>query len=98
MVTSIRLTDKYTPAAVSGRHILEIVEARISVPHSVGSATLPDNMKMDMSVPQELPPEGMHTSEDSYPQSPSQSQSLRRRNIIVPPLYFGMVAPKIYRR
>ena len=25
-------------------------------------------------------------------------QALRRRNIIVPPLYFGMVAPKIYRR
>jgi hypothetical protein len=52
----------------------------------------------DMSAPRDHTPEGMQTSLTSYKEYTPQSQALRRRNIIVPPLYFGMVAPKIYRR
>jgi len=50
-----------------------------------------------MSAPLDHTPEGIHTSITSYKEFKPQSQALRRRNIIVPPLYFGMVAPKIYR-
>src|ERR1700737_308004 len=51
-----------------------------------------------MSAPRDPSPQPIHMSITTYKQSTPQSQALRRRNIIVPPLYFGMVAPKIYRR
>jgi len=50
-----------------------------------------------MSATRDPSPQPIHTSITSYKQSTPQAQALRRRNIIVPPLYFGMVAPKIYR-
>jgi hypothetical protein len=51
-----------------------------------------------MSAPRDYSPVGIHSSITSYKEARPHPQALRKRNIIVPPLYFGMVAPKIYRR
>lgn len=51
-----------------------------------------------MSAPRDQSPVGLRSSITSYREARPHPQALRKRNIIVPPLYFGMVAPKIYRR
>jgi hypothetical protein len=63
---------------------------------STSNAVLLDAMAT--APPKDSTPEGIHTSIASYKDAAPHSQALRRRNIIVPPLYFGAVAPKLYRR
>lgn len=51
-----------------------------------------------MSIPRDESPQEISSSISSYQESSPHAEALRQRNIIVPPLYFGMIAPKIYRR
>lgn len=51
-----------------------------------------------MSALRDPTPQGIDHSNSLSREITPQAEALRRRNIIVPPLYFGMVAPKLYRR